>query len=93
MARFTLEFWEDDGWYVGRLAEVPGVFSQGESLEELKEDIADAYTLMIQSEPSDIFPRDRSRIEVELKPGIAGVSYANSLKRAVIRNQLGLSRK
>jgi predicted RNase H-like HicB family nuclease len=66
MARFTLEFWKDDGWYVGRLVEVPGVFSQGESLEELKENIADAYKLMIESEPSDVFPQDRNRIEVEL---------------------------
>ena len=32
---FTLEYWQDEGWYVGRLKEVPGVFSQGESLEEL----------------------------------------------------------
>jgi hypothetical protein len=37
---FTLEYWEDDGWYVGRLSEVPGVFSQGETIEELKENIA-----------------------------------------------------
>ena len=35
--RFRLEYWIDDGWYVGRLKEVPGVFSQGESLEELEE--------------------------------------------------------
>ena len=66
MARFTLEFWKDDGWYIGRLVEVPGVFSQGESLEELKENIADAYKLMIESEPSDVFPQDRNRIQVEL---------------------------
>ena len=28
--RFTLEHWPDDGWYVGRLKEIPGVGSQGE---------------------------------------------------------------
>jgi len=37
--KFTLEHWLDDGWYVGRLKEVPGVFSQGETLEELKNNI------------------------------------------------------
>jgi len=31
MAKLTLEYWEDDGWLVGRLVEVPGVFSQGET--------------------------------------------------------------
>ena len=43
---FTLEYWLDDGWYVGRLREVPGVFSQGETLEELETNIEDAYDLM-----------------------------------------------
>ena len=47
MAKLTLEYWEDDGWYVGRLLEVPGVFSQGETLEELKENIHDAYKLSL----------------------------------------------
>jgi predicted RNase H-like HicB family nuclease len=45
--RFTLEYWLDDGWYVGRLKEVPGVFSQGETLSELEENISDAYELML----------------------------------------------
>jgi hypothetical protein len=42
---FTLEYWRDGEWFVGRLLEVPGVFSQGESLEELRENIHDAYEL------------------------------------------------
>ena len=33
---FTLEYWEDDGGYVGRRREVPGVFSQGDTLEALE---------------------------------------------------------
>ena len=52
---FTLEYWIDDGWYVGRLKEVPGVFSQGESLEELEENIREAYQLMMEDE--EIVPR------------------------------------
>ena len=48
--RFTLEYWIDDGWYVGKLKEVPGVFSQGESLEDLEKNIQDAYQLMMNEE-------------------------------------------
>ena len=48
--RFTLEYWIDEGWYVGRLKEVPGVFSQGKTLEELEENIKDAYRLMLEEE-------------------------------------------
>ena len=54
MRYFTLEYWEDEGWYVGRLKEVPGVFSQGVSLQELEENIRDAYQLMMEEE---VLPR------------------------------------
>jgi predicted RNase H-like HicB family nuclease len=47
---FTLELWEDDGWFVGKLKEVPGVFSQGKTLQELEENIADAYQLVSQDD-------------------------------------------
>lgn len=58
---FTLEFWEDDGWYVGRLAEVPGVFSQGQTLDELQANIADAYQLLIQ-DGSTVSASSRARL-------------------------------
>ncbi len=45
LRHFTLEYWIDDDWYVGKLKEVPGVFSQGETLEELEENIKDAFIL------------------------------------------------
>lgn len=49
-SQFTLEFWQDGPFYVGRLVEVPGVFSQGETLEELRENIQDAYHVMVTDE-------------------------------------------
>ena len=45
---FTLEYWLDDGWYVGRLKEVQGVVSQAETLSELVENIQDAYQLVTE---------------------------------------------
>lgn len=45
---FTLEYWQDDNWFVGKLKEIPGVFSQGKTLEELKENIIDAYRMMLK---------------------------------------------
>ncbi len=46
----TLQYWTDDGWYVGKLKEVPGVFSQGETLDDLIENIRDAYQLIVEDE-------------------------------------------
>jgi len=56
---FTLEYWQDDDWFVGKLKEIPGVFSQGKTIEELKENIIDAYRMMVaesevESERPDI---------------------------------------
>ncbi len=51
LGTFTLDYWIDDGWYVGKLREVPGIFSQGETFEELQQNIQDAYTLMSQEVP------------------------------------------
>jgi predicted RNase H-like HicB family nuclease len=44
--RLRLEYWKDGDWFVGRLPQVPGVFSQGATLDELEENIRDAYELM-----------------------------------------------
>ena len=58
---FTLEFWIDDGWYVGKLKEVPGIFSQGESLDELEENIRDAYRMMIEEEGAESHPGTQTK--------------------------------
>jgi len=48
MARdFTLEYWQDGPWFVGRLKEAPGVFSQGETRQALEENIRGAYELTL----------------------------------------------
>ena len=63
--RFTLEYWIDDDWYVGRVKEIPGIFSQGESLAELEENIKDAYALMIENEPAVNRPDTKTK-EIEV---------------------------
>jgi predicted RNase H-like HicB family nuclease len=62
---FTLEYWQDEGWYVGRLREVPGVFSQGKTLGELEENVRDAYQMLRDDEPENVHPGVQ-RKEIEL---------------------------
>ena len=61
---FTLEYWRDDNWFVGKLREAPGVFSQGETLAELKENIADAYRAMLET---DVEPAHEGAHTLELE--------------------------
>lgn len=48
--KISLEYWIDDSWFVGRLIGIPGVFSQGKTLDDLIENIKDAHSMMIESE-------------------------------------------
>ena len=65
--QFTLEFWRDGGFFVGRLLEVPGEFSDGEALAELREDIQDAYDLMATQERPQAPPAaEREPVELEV---------------------------
>ena len=50
---FRFEYWKEDNWYIGHLKDVPGVFSQGETLKELEENIKDAYYMMKASDETD----------------------------------------
>ena len=50
--QFTLDYWMDDGWYIGKLREVPNVFSQGETFEELQRNIQDAFALRRRESPT-----------------------------------------
>jgi predicted RNase H-like HicB family nuclease len=64
--QFTLEYWQDGDFYVGRLLEVPAVFSQGATLEELQENIQDAYDLIVTQERSPA-PATAQQQPVELE--------------------------
>lgn len=64
---FTLSYWRDDDWFVGRLEEVPGVFSQGETLEELEENIRDAYALVRSDQPPLLVPQETEHKEIEVE--------------------------
>jgi len=39
-----------EGWYVGQLEEFPEVISQGESIEELKANLIDALSLVMEEQ-------------------------------------------
>lgn len=48
----------DDGWVVASIPEVAGVFSQGRTRDEARENVIDALRLMLSPEPQ---PADDQR--------------------------------
>lgn len=65
LSNLTVEYWIDDGWYVGKLKEIPGVFSQGETIEELIENLKDAYSLILK-ENQYIPVKDFKTVEINI---------------------------
>jgi predicted RNase H-like HicB family nuclease len=63
---YKLEYWSDGDWLVGRLRGIPGVFSQGKSLEELIENVQDAYRMMVKSEAPAPVNVEANYVEIEL---------------------------
>lgn len=44
--KMTMVYWKSDKFWLGKLLEHPEIMTQGETLEELEENIKDAYFLM-----------------------------------------------
>ena len=43
--RMTMVYWKSDQFWLGKLLEHPEIMTQGETLEELEENLKDAYLL------------------------------------------------
>lgn len=44
---YHLIYWKSEHFWLGKLLEYPDIMTQGETLEELEENIRDAYPLMV----------------------------------------------
>jgi predicted RNase H-like HicB family nuclease len=54
MPTLTMVYWKSERFWLGKILEHPEIMSQGESLEELEENLKDAYRLMVLDEvPAD----------------------------------------
>ena len=52
--KMTMVYWKSDKFWLGKLLEHPEIMTQGETLEELEENIKDAYLLMAMDDVPQI---------------------------------------
>ncbi|MHC4644507.1 MAG: type II toxin-antitoxin system HicB family antitoxin [Planctomycetota bacterium] len=45
--KMTMVYWKGEKYWLGKLLEHPEIMTQGETLQELEENIKDAYRLMV----------------------------------------------
>ncbi|MBI1928007.1 type II toxin-antitoxin system HicB family antitoxin [Candidatus Poribacteria bacterium] len=48
--KMTMIYWKSDKFWLGKLLEHPEIMTQGETLDELEENMRDAYLLMAMDE-------------------------------------------
>lgn len=54
MTKMTMIYWKEDDFWLGKLGEHPEIMTQGTTLEELEENLRDAYRLMLMEDvPED----------------------------------------
>ena len=52
--RITMVYWKGEKYWLGKLLEYPEIMTQGETLEELEENLRDAYNLLVMEDvPED----------------------------------------
>jgi predicted RNase H-like HicB family nuclease len=62
---FTLVYQkEEEGGYSGHCLELPGAISQGETLEELKENIVEAIRLVLEDMAEEAAEKKKKLIEI-----------------------------
>ncbi|MDR4504841.1 MAG: hypothetical protein MRK01_08655 [Candidatus Scalindua sp.] len=48
--KMNMVYWKGERFWIGKLLDHPEIMTQGETLEELEENIKDAYLLMVMDE-------------------------------------------
>jgi predicted RNase H-like HicB family nuclease len=50
MNKCTLIYWKGERYWLGKILEHPEIMTQGETLEELEDNIKDAYRLIVMED-------------------------------------------
>ena len=53
--KLTMVYWKGDKFWLGKLMEHPEIMTQGETVEELEENIKDAYRSMVMDDVPEKF--------------------------------------
>jgi predicted RNase H-like HicB family nuclease len=60
--RLTMMYWRGEQFWLGKLLEHPEIMTQGETIEELEENLKDAYRMMVMED----VPEDYQTKEIAL---------------------------
>ena len=53
--KLTMVYWKSERFWLGKVLEHPEIMTQGETIEELEENLKDAYRLMVMDDVPDAY--------------------------------------
>ena len=53
--KMTMLYWKGPQFWVGKLMDHPEIMTQGETMEELEENLKDAYRMMVMEDVPDLY--------------------------------------
>ena len=48
--KLTMVYWKGEKFWLGKLIEYPEIMTQGETIEELEENLRDAYSMIVMKD-------------------------------------------
>ena len=86
---FTAIFEKDGDWYIGYCPEIPGANGQGKTIEECKNNLAEAISLILEDRRQDALrgvPADARRETITISWIPRHTEIPNRLARKICKN-------
>ena len=53
--KLTMVYWKGEKFWLGKFMEYPEIMTQGETIEELEENLRDAYLMMVMEDVPEVY--------------------------------------
>ena len=80
--QLTMVYWKSDTFWLGKLLEHPEIMTQGETLEELEENLKDAYLLMAMDDVPEEYQTKTIQCEIPTEPTTQTADVGGFLRSA-----------
>ena len=80
--QLTMVYWKSDTFWLGKLLEHPEIMTQGETLEELEENLKEAYLLMAMDDVPEEYQTKTIQCEIPTEPTTQTADVGGFLRSA-----------
>ncbi|PKL51179.1 MAG: HicB family protein [Candidatus Riflebacteria bacterium HGW-Riflebacteria-2] len=83
---YTLVYWSNEGLYVGKIREMPGIYGEAETLDKLVKNLQITYQQLMANQPEPKSLRNVQTMPIVLTSGERGKSAGKILHKVRCRS-------